>query len=130
MLVEQSNGAASCAACSLGALAGKKALLLPCVTLLSEGRNFGTAKPAISQAAMTTQRNLTANAPIPPNMAWMRTASAYKQSAPWRQAISLRQDDPEKPEAIYRKLGVGTRIDAIARAGRGDLVPCGAQIAI
>jgi hypothetical protein len=40
--------------------------LLPCVTLLSEGRNFGTAKPAISHAAMTTQRNLTANAPIPP----------------------------------------------------------------
>ncbi len=32
------NGAASCAACSLGALAGKKALLLPCVTLLSDGR--------------------------------------------------------------------------------------------
>jgi len=27
------------------------------VTLLSEGRNFGTAKPAISQAAMTIQRN-------------------------------------------------------------------------
>jgi hypothetical protein len=71
------NGAASCAACSLGASAGRKALLLPCVTLLSEGRNFGTAKPAISQAAMTTQRNLTANAPIPPNMAWMRTALAY-----------------------------------------------------
>ena len=32
------NGAASCAACSLGALAGRKALLLPCVTLLSEGK--------------------------------------------------------------------------------------------
>ena len=72
------NGAASCAACSLGAFAGKKALLLPCVTLLSEGRNFGTAKPAISHAAMTTQRNLTANAPIPPNTAWMRTPPAYK----------------------------------------------------
>jgi hypothetical protein len=39
------------------------------VTLLSDGRNFGTAKPAINQAAITTQRNLTANAPIPPNMA-------------------------------------------------------------
>ena len=63
------NGAASWAACSLGALAGRKALLLPWVTLLSEGRNFGTAKAAISQAAMTTQRNLTANAPIPPKMA-------------------------------------------------------------
>jgi len=60
------------------AFAGKKALLLPCVTLLSEGRNFGTAKPAISHAAMTTQRNLTANAPIPLNMAWMRTPAAYK----------------------------------------------------
>ena len=64
------NGAASCAACSLGASAGKKALLLPCVTLLSEGKNFGTAKPAISQTAMTTQRNLTANAPIPRAGRW------------------------------------------------------------
>ena len=63
------NGAASCAACSLGALAGRKALLLPWVTLLSEGRNFGTAMAAMTQAAMTTQRNLTANAPIPPKMA-------------------------------------------------------------
>jgi hypothetical protein len=26
---------------------------------------------------MTTQRNLTANAPIPPKMAWMRTRTAY-----------------------------------------------------
>jgi hypothetical protein len=26
---------------------------------------------------MTTQRNFTANAPIPPNMAWMRTRTAY-----------------------------------------------------
>jgi hypothetical protein len=42
----------------------------------SEGKNLGTAKAAISQTAMTTQRNLTANAPIPPNMAWMRTAPA------------------------------------------------------
>ena len=32
------NGAASCAACSLGALAGRKALLLPWVTLFSDGR--------------------------------------------------------------------------------------------
>jgi hypothetical protein len=44
--------------------------LLPCVTLLSEGKNFGTAKPAISQTAMTTQRNLTANAPIPRAGRW------------------------------------------------------------
>src|SRR5208282_2353567 len=71
------NGAASCAACSLGALAGRKALLLPWVTLFSEGKKCGTAKAAISQAAMTTQRNLTANAPIPPKMAWMRTRTAY-----------------------------------------------------
>jgi len=59
---------------------------LPCVTLLSEGRNFGTAKPAISQAAMTTQRYLTANAPIPPNMAWMRAPPAYKQAVFSKQA--------------------------------------------
>jgi hypothetical protein len=42
----------------------------------SEGKNLGTAKAAISQTAMTTQRNLTASAPIPPNMARMRTAPA------------------------------------------------------
>jgi len=53
----------------LGALAGRKALLLPWVTLLSEGRNLGTAIAATSQAAMMTQRNLTANAPISPKMA-------------------------------------------------------------
>jgi len=58
-------------------LAGRKALLLPWVTLLSEGRNLGTAMAAITQAAITTQRNLTANAPIPPKMAWMRTGTAY-----------------------------------------------------
>jgi hypothetical protein len=71
------NGAASCAAFSLGALAGRKALLLPWVTLFSDGRKCGTATAAISQAAMTNQRNLTANAPIPPKMAWMRTRKAY-----------------------------------------------------
>ncbi len=71
------NGAASCAACSLGALAGRKALLLPWVTLFSDGKNRGTAMTAMTQAAMTTQRNLTANAPIPPKMAWMRTRPAY-----------------------------------------------------
>ena len=30
------------------------------------------AKAAISQATMTIQRQFTANAPIPPKMAWMR----------------------------------------------------------
>jgi hypothetical protein len=88
------NGAASCAACSLGAFAGKKALLLPCVTLLSDGRNFGTAKPAISQAAMTTQRNLTASAPIPPNMAWMRPPPAYKQAVSSKQAGPVASPGP------------------------------------
>jgi hypothetical protein len=63
------NGAASCAACSLGALAGRNALLLPWVTLASDGKKRGTAITAITQAAMTTQRNFTANAPIPPKMA-------------------------------------------------------------
>ena len=71
------NGAASWAACSLGALAGRKALLLPWVTLFSDGKKRGTAIAAMSQAAITTQRNLTANAPIPPKMAWMRTGPAY-----------------------------------------------------
>ena len=55
--------------------------MLPWVTLFSDGRKRGTAKAAISQAAMTTQRNLTANAPIPPKMAWMRTRRAYRGQA-------------------------------------------------
>ena len=68
-LVLMPNGAARSAACWLGALAGRNALLLPCVTLASDGRNFGTATAATTQATMTSQRNLTANAPMPPNMA-------------------------------------------------------------
>jgi hypothetical protein len=56
MRVVDPNGDASCAACSLGALAGRKALLLPCVTLLSEGKHFGIAKAAISQAVMKALR--------------------------------------------------------------------------
>ncbi|HYZ56291.1 MAG TPA: hypothetical protein VE733_22710 [Streptosporangiaceae bacterium] len=35
------NGAASCDACSLGALVGRKLALLPCVTLASDGRKRG-----------------------------------------------------------------------------------------
>ena len=68
-LVVMPNGSARSAACWLGALAGRNALLLACVTLARDGKNLGTATAAISQAAMTTQRNLTANAPIPPKMA-------------------------------------------------------------
>ena len=98
------NGAASCPARSLGALAGRKALLLPWVTLFSDGRKRGTANAAISQAAMTTQRNLTANAPIPPKMAWMRTRPAYwvapviaLRGPPGNVAAHSRDDMPRSP---------------------------------
>ena len=47
--VENPSGAARFAACSLGALAGRKALLLPCVTLASEGSAFGMATAATIQ---------------------------------------------------------------------------------
>ena len=59
------NGAASCEACSLGALAGKKELLFPCVTLASDGSAFGITAAATIQAIRITHRNLTANLPIP-----------------------------------------------------------------
>src|SRR5271165_946114 len=62
------NGAASCAARSLGALAGRNALLLPCVTLASDGSARGMATKATTHAMSTTQRNLTANEPIARNM--------------------------------------------------------------
>ena len=44
------SGAARFAACSLGALAGRKALLLPCVTLASDGSAFGIATAAAIQS--------------------------------------------------------------------------------
>ncbi len=62
------SGAARFVACSLGALAGRKALLLPCVTLASDGRAFGITAAAAIQTIRTTQRNLTANLPIPRKM--------------------------------------------------------------
>jgi len=58
------NGAARVAACSLGALAGRKLLLLPWVTLASDGSARGMATAAMTQATIITQRNLTENRPI------------------------------------------------------------------
>jgi len=51
------NGAARSDACWLGALAGRNALLLPCVTLASDGSAFGIATAATTHARMTSQRN-------------------------------------------------------------------------
>ncbi len=58
------NGAARFAACWLGALAGRKSLLLPWVTLASDGSAFGMTTAATIQSTTTTQRNLTENRPI------------------------------------------------------------------
>src|SRR5215470_11147611 len=58
------NGAARLAACWLGALAGRKSALFPCVTLASEGSARGMITAAATQTISTTQRNLTANEPI------------------------------------------------------------------
>ncbi len=58
------NGAARFAACSLGALAGRKSLLLPWVTLASDGSALGMTNAAASQAMTITQRNQTENRPI------------------------------------------------------------------
>ena len=67
------NGLARSTACWLGALAGRKLALLPCVTLASDGRKRGTANVASTHTTTTTQRNLTANVPIAPKIPSIRT---------------------------------------------------------
>ena len=59
------NGAANVCACVLGALAGRKSELSVCVTLDSEGRNAAHATAPASHTTSTSQRNRTANLPIP-----------------------------------------------------------------
>src|SRR5689334_11019824 len=58
------NGAASCTACELGALAGRNLVLLFCVTLFSEGSSDAAAIAPATHAISTSQRNLTAREPI------------------------------------------------------------------
>ena len=84
------SGAAKFAACWLGALAGRKSVLLPCVTLASEGSAFGIATAAAIQTMRTTQRNLTANLPIARKMssACTRPRIAAPRSVP-RPRLSL-----------------------------------------
>ena len=52
------NGAARSAACWLGALAGRKLALLPCVTLASDGRKRGTATVASTHTTRMTHAEL------------------------------------------------------------------------
>jgi uncharacterized membrane protein len=67
------KGAASCAAFWSGALAGRKELLLPCVTLASDGSALGITTAAATQTITTSQRNLTAKEPIARKMSSTRT---------------------------------------------------------
>ncbi len=67
------KGLARSTACWLGALAGRKLALLPCVTLASDGRKRGTANVASTHTTRMTQRNLTANDPIAPKTPSIRT---------------------------------------------------------
>ena len=71
------NGAASTAACSLGALAGRNLVLLPWVTLDSDGRSVTAATAAATQAATTSQRKRTQKVPIARKMVSMRTPEGY-----------------------------------------------------
>jgi len=70
---EAPNGAARFAACWLGALAGRKALLFPWVALASDGNAFGMTTAAAIQTMTTTHLNLTANDPIARKMLSTRT---------------------------------------------------------
>jgi hypothetical protein len=60
------NGAASVAACELGALAGRNFWLFPWVTLDSAGSCVAAAMAPAIQISTTSQRNRTANLPIAP----------------------------------------------------------------
>jgi len=62
------SGAARVVAFSLGALAGRKALLLPWVTLDSEGSCEEIAPAATIQNTTMAQRNFTEKWPIPRKM--------------------------------------------------------------
>src|SRR5580693_5915173 len=75
--LEDPNGAASFAACSLGALAGRKLALLPWVTLASEGRKCGTRPAATSHATTTNHRKRTEKEPIPRKILSICTAQGY-----------------------------------------------------
>src|SRR6201996_7241948 len=75
---EMPSGAARFVACSLGALAGRNALLLPCVTLASDGNPFEMPTAATIQKITTTHRNLTANLPIPRKMSSTCTRQGYR----------------------------------------------------
>lgn len=71
------NGAASFAACSLGALAGRKLALFPWVTLASEGRKCGISPAATSHATTMNQRKRTEKEPIPRKTLSICTAQGY-----------------------------------------------------
>ena len=66
------NGAASTAACSLGALAGRNLVLLLWVTLDSDGSCVAAAIAAMIHARTTSHRNRTANRPMAPKIASIR----------------------------------------------------------
>src|SRR5258707_7588895 len=57
------KGVSSPAACRLGLLAGRKPVLLPEATLVSDGKKRVARTVAASQAATTIQRKRTANRP-------------------------------------------------------------------
>ena len=73
------SGWARVMACSLGALAGRKALLLPCETLDSDGSALGIITAAAIQTMTTSHLNLTANRAIARNMSSTRTCTEYRQ---------------------------------------------------
>ena len=124
------SGAARSAACWLGALAGRNALLLPCVTLASDGSALGIAAAAAIQTISTTQRNLTANLPIARKMS--STCTRPRIAARLRPPVSglslfsaspspaLQQRFTEFP----RDWGV-TRRDMAQNVGRGGESTCG-----
>ena len=66
------SGAASTAACSLGALAGRNVELLLLVTLASDGSCVTAPKAAAIHTRTTSHRNRTANRPMAPKIGSIR----------------------------------------------------------
>src|SRR5580658_5952323 len=78
-LVLVPSGVARLMACWLGALAGRKELLLPCAALARDGSAFGITRAAAIQKMTIGQRKLTANRAIALKMSSACTGTEYRQ---------------------------------------------------
>src|SRR5215472_10363146 len=118
------NGAASVAACSLGALAGKNLELLLWVTLDRAGSSEAAAMAPATHTASTSQRKRTQNDPMPRKMASISTCRRIRGPGDGPCAAAGHPDDPASraPGVERDPVGgawAGSRWPAPARPGPG-----------